>query len=62
MRYGHWITICTFTDGSQYQQRCFNDARGCGLENRIHLPNASGEGRAIARTLNPVVGNSGGDE
>ena len=34
-----WITLATFRDGSLYQYRWFRDARGCGLEYRIHSPN-----------------------
>jgi len=49
MRYGDWITICVFSDGKLYQQRCFDDARGCGLEYRIHVPNAGAQTSSGAR-------------
>ena len=63
MRYGTWITICTFADGSQYQQRCFNDARGCGLEYRIHAPNAGAVPRRGSDVgTSPLLADSGGDK
>ena len=53
---GVWINCADPTPFSDY-----GNPVGVDWKDIVFHANASGEGRAIARTLDPVVGSSGGD-